>query len=127
MDRVAFYPRCAPYQGPPDTRRQTDIALFIQRALRLPEGEVGFAEEPIAASSMVQPGVALTTSLDIADVTANRRFVSELDAALRAVGLTVIEIVVQQVVDNMMAGILTGAAAGASSLPTSRPRVLWGR
>ena len=81
----------------------------------------------VATSSMVQPGVALTTSLDIADLTENRRFVSKLDAALRAVGLTVIEIVVQQVVDNMMAGILTGAAAGASSLPTSRPRVRWGR
>jgi hypothetical protein len=112
MNRVAFYPGCAPYQGPPDPERQKDITRFVQQALSLPEGEVGFAEEPIAMSGMVHPGVAVTASVDINDLTAHRRFVSKLEETLRAVGLTVVEVVVQQVVDNMMGGILTGAAAG---------------
>ncbi|HVA90954.1 MAG TPA: hypothetical protein VNL71_14060 [Chloroflexota bacterium] len=113
MARVAFYPRCAPYQGPPDKTRQQDIARFIQQALKLSEGEVSFAEEPIALSTMVQAGVAVTASVDINNTTAHQRFVAALEELLRAVGLTVLEVVVQQVVDSMMAGILTGAAAGS--------------
>ncbi len=112
MVRVAFYPACAPYQGPSDKTRQQDIAGFIQRALKLPEGDVSFAEEPIPLSTMVQPGVAVTATVDVSTL-AHQKLVSALEEALRAVGLTVLEVVVQQVVDSMMAGILTGAAAGS--------------
>lgn len=114
MARVAFYPACAPYQGPSDEARQQDIARFIRQGLRLPEDQVvSFQEEPLPLSAMVQPTVAVTASMDISDAAVHQRFVASLEEVLRAVGLTVVEVVVQEIVDNTINGILTGAAAGS--------------
>ena len=60
----------------------------------------------------MQPGVAVTATVEV-NTPAHQRLVAALDEALRAVGLTVLEVPVQQVGDSMVAGILTGAAAGS--------------